>query len=123
MKNKNSPGTARELLRSIPPRLDSEYVFPGKIAGKPFWDLKRQFEKAVADSKLEGVTFHTLRHTAASHMVTNGVDLLTVMKILRHKDYATTLRYAHLAPGHKQAAVNTLGDVLKNREGKTPKTA
>jgi site-specific recombinase XerD len=115
--------TAMELLRSIPPHLDSEYVFAGRIAGKPFWDLKRQVEKAVSDSKLEGVTFHTLRHTAASHMVMNGVDLLTVMKILRHKDYATTLRYAHLAPGHKQAAVNTLGDVLNVQTEKSTKTA
>jgi len=104
---------ALEILRSIPKRLDSKYVFTGKKLGKPFWDLKRQFEKAVSDAKLEGVTFHTLRHTAASHMVMNGTPLATVKEILRHKDYAMTLRYAHLSSAHKKAAVDALGDALK----------
>jgi integrase len=58
---------ALEILRSIPRRFDSPYVFTGKIKGQPYWDLKRQFEEAVKAAKLEGVTFHTLRHTAAAY--------------------------------------------------------
>ncbi len=103
---------ALEILRSIPRRFDSPYVFTGKIKGQPFWDLKRQFEEAVKKSKLEGVTFHTLRHTAASHMVMSGVPLATVKEILRHKDYAMTLRYAHLSSEHTRAAMNALGASL-----------
>jgi integrase len=114
---------ALEILRSIPQRLDSKYVFPGKVPGQPFWDLKRQFEKAVKDAKLEGVTFHTLRHTAASHMVMSGVPLATVKEILRHKDYAMTLRYAHLSPEHKKTAVEALEDSLKPKPQEAPKTA
>lgn len=101
-----------EILASIPRRLDSPYVFTGKIPGHPFWDLKRRFEEAVKRASLEGVTFHTLRHTAASHMVMNGIDLVTVKEILRHGSTQMTERYAHLAPGHKQAAVNVLGKAL-----------
>ncbi len=103
---------AIEILKSVPVRLDSQYVFPGEKPGKPFCDLKRQFEKAVTKAKLEGVTFHTLRHTAASHMVMAGVDLATIKAILRHKDYKTTLRYSHLSQDHKKAAVEALRNAL-----------
>ncbi len=56
---------ALETLRSIPRRIDSVYVFGGKTLGKPFYDLKRQFEAAVSKAKLEGVTFHKLRYVAS----------------------------------------------------------
>ncbi len=105
--------TAVECLRSIPHRLDSDYVFTGQIPGEPFVDLKRQFEKAVKDASLTAVTFHTLRHTAASHLVMAGVDLATVREILRHKSFEMTLRYAHLAPEHKRSAVDALESALQ----------
>jgi len=46
-----------------------------------------------------------LRHTFASHLVMAGMDLNTVSELMDHKDYKTTLRYAHLAPEHKIKAV------------------
>ena len=114
---------ALEILRSIPRRFDSPYVFTGRSKGSPIWDLKRQFEEAVKKSKLEGVTFHTLRHTAASHMVMGGVPLATVKEILRHKDYAMTLRYAHLSSEHTRAAMNALGASLAVKPKDKSKTA
>jgi integrase len=114
---------ALEILRSIPRRFDSPDVFTGKIKGQPFWDLKRQFEEAVKKSKMEGITFHTLRHTAVSHMVMSGVPLATVKEILRHKDYAMTLRYAHLSSEHTRAAMNALGASLVVKPKDKSKTA
>ena len=38
-----------------------------------------------------------------------GVDLISVKEILGHRDIQTTLRYAHLAPGHLRDAVNRGG--------------
>ena len=115
-------GRALGILRSIPRRLDSKYVFPGKKPGKPFKDLKRQFEKAVQKANLEGVTFHTLRHTAASYLAMAGVDLATVKEILRHKSISMTLRYAHLSPDHKRSAVEALSEALTAKTDKA-KTA
>ncbi len=108
--------TVIDMLRSIPRRLDSKYVFTGKTPDKPFCDLKRQFEKAVAKAGLDGVTFHILRHTCASHMVMAGVDLATVKEILRHKSIEMTLRYSHLSPAHKKSAVDALESALTATE-------
>jgi integrase len=104
--------TAISVLRSIPHRIDSPFIFPGKEKGKPYCDLYRQFEKAVKAAGLKGVTFHILRHTAASHLVMAGVDLATVKEIMRHKTIDMTLRYSHLAPAHKKAAVEALAKSL-----------
>jgi integrase len=115
--------TAVDLLRSIPRRLDSDYVFTGRIPGQPFFDLKGRFEQAVRAAKLDGVTFHTLRHTAASHLVMSGAGLATVREILRHKTIDMTLRYAHLAPEHKRSAVEALGAALAGESQKVVKSA
>lgn len=46
-----------------------------------------------------------LRHTFASRLVMNGADLRTVAELLRDKTLAMVMRYAHLAPDFKLAAV------------------
>jgi len=62
-------------------------------------------KRAGLSSKL---TPHDLRHTYASHFVMNGGNLATLQGILGHSSYATTLRYAHLAPGHLAAQANVV---------------
>lgn len=53
-------------------------------------------------------TLHKLRHTFASHLVQNGIDLYTVSKLLGHSTIAMTEIYAHLAPDTFAAAINKL---------------
>jgi integrase len=69
------------------------------------------------------VTFHTLRHTCASHLAMAGVDLATIREIMRHKSIEMTLRYAHLSPDHKKAAVEALGNALTASVKNEAKTA
>jgi len=45
-------------------------------------------------------TFHTLRHTYASHFMMNGGGIYDLKKILGHSDIKTTERYAHLSERH-----------------------
>jgi hypothetical protein len=60
------------------------------------------------EAGIEGFVFHDLRHTFASHLVMAGVDLLTVKEFLGHRDIKMTLRYVHLAPDYKRAAIHRL---------------
>lgn len=46
---------------------------------------------------------HTCRHTAASWLVQAGVPLYEVKQLMGHASMATTMRYAHLAPGSHAA--------------------
>ncbi len=52
-----------------------------------------------------GQKIHVLRHTFASHFVMNNGNLLTLQKILGHRDLSSTLRYAHLAPEYLNSAL------------------
>jgi integrase len=73
----------------------------------PGWSLPRliaAFPKVATAAGLVNVTFHTLRHTFASHAVRAGVDLLTLARLLGHKDVKHTQRYAHLAPDYLRQA-------------------
>jgi integrase len=83
----------------------------------PGWNLGRlthAFVVLVRKTELAstGVSFHTLRHTFASHAVMNGVDLFTVGKLLGHKTSQQTQRYAHLAPDHVRSAVEQTARAL-----------
>jgi integrase len=83
------------------------YVFPGDD-GERLIDIKKAWAPVVKAAKLANFTFHDLRHTFASKLVMAGVDLNTVRELLGHSDIKMTLRYAHLAPEHKAAAVARL---------------
>jgi integrase len=63
----------------------------------------------AVEKAMPGVRFHDLRHTAASFLIANDVDLYQVGTILGHSDIRTTMRYAHLAVGKLREAVSKLG--------------
>ncbi len=103
--------TLRETLQKQVRHLHSEYAFVDK-EGKRFKEIKRSFKSALRRSGIKDFTFHDLRHTFASQLVMAGIDLTTIKELLGHKTLAMTLRYAHLAPSHKQKAVEMLDNTL-----------
>ena len=66
------------------------------------------FEAAIREAKIEPFTWHCLRHTFASRLVMSGADLRTVAELLRDKTPAMVMRYAHLGPDQKLAAVERM---------------
>jgi len=63
------------------------------------------FYRKIAKKAQVSSFLHKLRHTFASQLVQNGVDLYTVSKLLGHSSIKMTEIYAHLAPDTLQRAV------------------
>ena len=107
--------TLREMFEKIPHSIESIYVFTDRD-GNPYKSVKKSFSTALKKAGIRDFRLHDCRHTYASQMVMNGVDLTTVKDLLGHKSLTMTLRYAHLAPEHKRKAVNILDKVLSNNQ-------
>jgi integrase len=74
----------------------------------PILRADKSWKAVLKAAKIERFRWHDLRHHFASRLVQRGVDLNTVRELLGHADIAMTLRYSHLAPGDKAAAVAKL---------------
>lgn len=106
---------ARKVLEYWALGRRNEFVFYNPETGEPFVDLKTGFGLACRKAGIEGVTWHTLRHTFASRLVDRGVDIVTVQQLLGHSSITVTMRYTHTNLDSKRAAVAKLenhGDSL-----------
>lgn len=90
--------------------MESPYLFPGKVDGKPLQEIKTFWKRILKEAKLENVRIHDLRHTHASHLVSSGLSLSVVGKLLGHTQASTTQRYAHLADEPLRQAAKFFGD-------------
>ena len=82
-------------------------IFQSKYS-KDLNDSREWFGRCIVDAKITNFTWHCLRHTFISRLVMAGVDLRTVQELAGHKTISMTVRYAHLAPEHNQAAIEKL---------------
>lgn len=82
-------GRSRESLVFTAPR-------GGPVSDEHF--RNRVWNPAVTAAGIRRFPPRVMRHTAASWLVQDGVPLYDVQALLGHEDYATTQRYAHLAP-------------------------
>jgi len=93
-----------------------EYVFVNELGSLitpnevtfTFWYL-------VKKHKLKKMRFHDLRHTCASLMVANGVNMKQIQDWLGHSTFMTTADiYSHLDSSTKQLSANAMTEALRN---------
>ena len=106
----------REMFLKLPSMGKSDYVFPNPATGKPHRRfLRDSFDLAKKRAGIENFRFHDFRHNAATHMLRNGADIVTVQEILGHSSITLTRRYCQSNSALKAKAVSILGKFLKPR--------
>jgi integrase/recombinase XerD len=99
-------GLLRQWWRERPTQHDvgcdptQRWIFPGRGPDRPL--TRRQFlrdlkEAASAAGITKTVTLHTLRHSCATHMHEDGVDIRVIQVVLGHSSVATTARYTRVS--------------------------
>ncbi len=84
--------------------------------GTAYKHIRKSFYTALSNAKIKDFTFHDLRHTFASNLVMDGVDLFVVKELLGHKSIEMTMKYAHLSPDHQSMAVNRLDRIFAKND-------
>jgi integrase len=87
----------------------SAFVFPGRSFEAPRKDLKGFWRSVLATAGISDYRIHDNRHTHASHLVSSGMSLAVVGRLLGHTNPSTTHRYAHLADDPLREASEIMG--------------
>lgn len=110
-----------ELLKNMRKASDqSPYLFPGKVDGHPLKEIKKSWATIRQKAKIPDVRIHDLRHTYASHLVSSGLSLSIVGKLLGHTQASTTQRYAHLADEPLRQATEFFGNKVGKKSELSP---
>ena len=92
-----------------------DYVFTNEHGNQwKRYKFDTAFARARKKAGIKNFRFHDCRHSAASYLVMMGIDLLTVKEILGHSKIEMVLKYAHLAPEVKIAAMKKMGDKISS---------
>ena len=77
--------------------------------------LSNKFKQFVKKHNLKPIRFHDLRHSCASILYANGVDILTIQKILGHAQLSTTYMYTHIINDQQHIALSQMsGQIMRN---------
>src|SRR5262249_42886020 len=89
-------------------KTDGSGLFARKGQLAPIATFQKSWETARVRAGVPDCRLHDLRHTYASRLVSGGVPIIHVARLLGHKSIAMTMRYSHLAPLELDRAISVL---------------
>ena len=99
---------AKRLIQGFIPGNKSVWVFPSEnpdTHADPRNFYRRVYLPKIKDCGLDGVSWHSLRHTFASRLAMSGATEGTIATLLRHSGTVLVRRYAHLSVSHLQGEI------------------
>ena len=116
------PPSTVSVLRERQKSALTEWIFYNPVypedAVKPDAAYRR-LKQLLMEAELPDIRFHDLRHTFATHAISNGVDAKTLSGILGHTNASFTLdTYTHVTSDMHQKAATVVGDLLGSILGK-----
>ena len=118
---------SEHLIRGLKKYIEAEkpktYLFNGQLQGRAGGDFDSRYSQrgvqwAVKQAcKSAGITkdvcVHTLRHTFATHLLEDGLDIITLKNLLGHEQIETTMEYLHIAQLDTQKAFSPLDTLFE----------
>jgi integrase/recombinase XerD len=118
---------SKHLIRGLKTYIEAEkpktYLFNGQPQGRSGGDFDSRYSQrgvqwAVKQAcKSAGITkdvcVHTLRHTFATHLLEDGLDIITLKNLLGHEQIETTMEYLHIAQLDTQKAFSPLDTLFE----------
>lgn len=80
-------------------------------------NVVRVMKRIIKNSGVTNIRFHDIRHTHASILIDQGVDIVKISKRLGHANPRITLEvYAHLLPNSDNEIADIFHNAIQNRD-------
>lgn len=97
-------------MQRLSTQKDDDQIFPN-LPAEP--NINKNLKKWTDAAKVtKHITYHTIRHSFATMLLTLGADLYTTSKLLGHANVKTTTIYAKVVNKKKDDAVNLVDSVF-----------